>query len=163
VKWTLFKNGTAVCGNPGTGADSNGNIDAINFAIDMCLETRDLVIFDGVMSSKKLVDHLQTHPYPNLGVIWVHLDVSAETAIQRVLKRRQERGEMEMSEATRQGVLAFRLRAKAIWAYARQTYFRTPRKFVVIPEGKTPAQIYQRLSTDVHNLLAAEEPNIVAA
>jgi hypothetical protein len=51
VKWTLFKNGTAVCGNPGTGADSNGNLDAINFAIDRCLEERDLVIFDGVMST----------------------------------------------------------------------------------------------------------------
>ena len=163
VKWTLFKNGTAVCGNAGTGADSNGNIDAINFAIDRCLAERNVVIFDGVMASKGLVDHLQNHAYPNLGVVWVHLDVSPETAILRVLKRRQERGEMEMSEATKQGVLAFRLRGKAIWAYAKENYFRTPARFVIFPEGKTPEQIYQQLSTEVQTLVAAEEQNIVAA
>ena len=163
VKWTLFKNGTAVCGNAGTGADSNGNIDAINFAIDRCLAERNVVIFDGVMSSKGLVDHLQNHPYPNLGVVWVHLDVSGETAIQRVMKRRQERGEMEISEATKQGVLAFRLRAKAIWEYAKRAYFRTPAKFVVINEGKTREQIYQQLRTEVENLFSVDAQSIVAA
>jgi hypothetical protein len=163
VRWTLFGNGTAVCGNPKTGADSNGNIDAINSAIDRCLKDRDLVIFDGVMSSKRLIDHLQDHPYPNLGVVWVHLDVSAETAVSRVMKRRQERGKMEMSEATRQGVLARRLRAKTIWEYAKQAYFRTPAKFVVINEGRTPEQIYQQLRTEVENLFSGDAQSIVAA
>jgi hypothetical protein len=70
---------------------------------------------------------------------------------------------MEMSEATRQGVLARRLRAKTIWEYAKQAYFRTPAKFVVINEGRTPEQIYQQLRTEVENLFSGDAQSIVAA
>jgi hypothetical protein len=117
VGWTTFANGTAVCGlngkdgHPGTGADSNGNVDAINHAIDKCLEVSDFVIFDGVMSSKRLVAHLATHPYPNLAVVWVYLNVSPETLLKRLLARREKNGKRETSEKTKRGVLNFRRRA----------------------------------------------------
>jgi hypothetical protein len=101
VGWTTFANGTAVCGlngkdgHPGTGADSNGNLDAINFAIDKSLEVSNFVIFDGVTSSQELVNHLMNHSYPNLAVLWVFLDVSADTVLTRLLARRKNNGKAE--------------------------------------------------------------------
>lgn len=151
VGWTTFGNGTSVCGlngkdgHPGTGADSNGNLDAINFAIDRCLEASDFVIFDGVMSSQKLVAHLANHKYPNLAVIWVYLNVSPETVLARLLARREGNDEAETSEKTKQGVLNFRARAVSMWEYVSQNYQREPWSLVEIPEGPTPAEIHDAL------------------
>jgi thymidylate kinase len=132
-------------GHPGTGADSNGNLDAINYAIDKCLEVSDFVIFDGVMSSQKLVSHLANHPYPNLAVIWVYLNVSPETVLKRLLARRENNGEAETTEKTKQGVLNFRARATAMWDYVSQNYTREPYALVEIPEGPTPDEILEAL------------------
>jgi len=128
VGWTTFANGASVCGlngkneHPGTGADSNGNLDAINHAIDKCLAVSDFVIFDGVMSSQKLVAHLATHPYPSLAVIWVYLNVSPETVLARLCTRRKGNGEAETSQKTKQGVLNFRRRAEKMWRFVRENY-----------------------------------------
>jgi len=151
VGWTTFANGTSVCGlngkdgHPGTGADSNGNLDAINFAIDRCLEVSDFVIFDGVMSSQKLVAHLANHKYSNLAVIWVYLNVSPETVLARLLARRENNDEAETSEKTKQGVLNFRARAVSMWDYVSQNYAREPWSLVEIPEGPTPEEIHDAL------------------
>jgi len=151
VGWTTFANGTSVCGlngkdgHPGTGADSNGNLEAINYAIDRCLEVSDFVIFDGVMSSQKLVSHLANHPYPNLAVIWVYLDVSAETVLQRLLARRATNGEVDTSDKTKQGVLNFRARAESMWKYVNENFSREPFSLVEIPEGPTPQDILEAL------------------
>lgn len=145
VKWTTFPNGTSLCGHPGTGADSNGNLDAINRAIDKCLAVSDFVIFDGVMSSKKLVEHLIHHPYQNLVVVWVYLDVSAETVLARLLARRTKNGETETSEKTKRGVLHFRKRAAVTWKYITWNYKREPFALVEIPEGPTPGEIHEAL------------------
>jgi deoxyadenosine/deoxycytidine kinase len=151
VGWTTFANGTSVCGlngkdgHPGTGADSNGNLDACNYAIDRCLEVSDFVIFDGVMSSQKLVAHLANHKYPNLAVIWVYLNVSPETVLARLAQRRTNNGEEETSEKTKQGVLNFRARAEKMWEYIGQNYQREPWSLVEIPEGPTPEEIHDAL------------------
>lgn len=164
VGWTTFANGTSVCGlngkdgHPGTGADSNGNLEAINYAIDQCLEVSDFVIFDGVMSSQKLVNHLQNHPYANLAVIWVYLNVSPETVLARLLSRREGNGEAETSEKTKQGVLNFRARATSMWEFVTQNFTREPFSFVEIPEGPTPEEIFEALQpviADMKNELAA--------
>jgi hypothetical protein len=158
VGWTTFANGTAVCGlngkdgHPGTGADSNGNLDAINYALDRCLEVSDFVIFDGVMSSQKLVNHLQNHPYPNLAVIWVFLDVSADTVLKRLLARRENNGEAETSEKTKHGVLNFRARAESMWKYVSENYNREPFSLVEISEGPTPDEIHDALKPVVANM-----------
>ncbi len=157
VGWTTFANGTAVCGlngkdgHPGTGADSNRNIDAINYAIDKCLEVSDFVIFDGVMSSKRLVAHLATHPYPNLTVIWVYLNVSPETVLKRLLARREKNGETETSDKTKNGVLKFRRRAEKMWKFIKENYAREPYTLIDIPEGPSPTEIYEQLQPIISN------------
>jgi deoxyadenosine/deoxycytidine kinase len=158
VGWTTFANGTAVCGlngkdgHPGTGADSNGNVDAVNYAIDKCLEVSDFVIFDGVMSSKRLVAHLATHPCPNLAVIWVYLNVSTETVLERLLARREGNGEADTSEKTKRGVLNFHRRAEKMWKFINENYAREPHTLVEIPEGPSPAAIYQFLQPIIRSV-----------
>ena len=158
VGWTTFANGTAVCGlngkdgHPGTGADSNGNIDAINYAIDKCLEASDFVIFDGVMSSKRLVAHLASHPHPNLAVIWVYLKVSPETVLRRLLARREGNGAADTSGKTKMGVLNFRRRAEKIWKFINENYTREPYTLIEIPEGPSPADIHEQLQPTIHSM-----------
>jgi hypothetical protein len=158
VGWTTFANGTSVCGlngkdgHPGTGADSNGNVDAINYAIDKCLEVSDFVIFDGVMSSRRLVTHLATHPYPNLSVIWVYLNVSPETVLKRLLARREGNGAVHTSEKTKRGVLNFRHRAEKLWNFINANYTRKPYTLIEVPEGPSPAEIYEQLRPAIRNM-----------
>lgn len=163
VSWTTFANGSALCGlngkdgHPGTGADSNGNIDAINYAIDKCLEVSDLVIFDGVMSSQRMVAHLATHPYPNLAVIWVYLNVSPETVLKRLLARREGNGEAETSEKTKRGVLNFRRRAERMWNFIKENYTREPHTLIEILEGPDPAAIYEQLQPIISSMVTEGE------
>ena len=166
VGWTTFANGTAVCGlngkdgHPGTGADSNGNVDAINYAIDKCLEVSDLVIFDGVMSSNRLVAHLATHPYPNLAVIWVYLNVSPDTVLKRLYARREKNGETDTSDKTKRGVLNFRRRAEKMWKFVRENYAREPYELVEVPEGPSPAEIYEELQPVIRNKTAEKRQSL---
>lgn len=156
VSWTRFANGTAICGVPKNGADAIANLDGINFALDQCLKVSNLLIFDGVMVSKKLVEYLHHHP-ANVAALWVFLDVTAATVVSRLSERRLESGKSEPSHDTIRGVLNFRTRARVLWEYAKASYVRAPAKFVVIPEGRTPDQIHRELNEHVQQLMAAGE------
>jgi hypothetical protein len=156
VTWTVFGNGTAICGVPKNGADAVTNLSGINFALNHCLEESDVVIFDGVMSTKHLVHHLDNHP-SSFATLWVSLDLSADTIVSQLSKRRMENGSSEPSDKTIRGVLRSHRSARVLWEYAKASYGREPKKFVVIPEGRTPQQIYQELNEYVTRLMAAGE------
>jgi hypothetical protein len=156
VTWTVFGNGTAICGVPKNGADAVTNLSGINFALNHCLEESDVVIFDGVMSTKHLVHHLDNHP-SSFATLWVSLDLSADTIVSQLSKRRMENGSSEPSDKTIRGVLRSHRSARVLWEYAKASYVRAPAKFVVIPEGRTPEQIYRELNEHVQLLKAAGE------
>lgn len=153
VCWTTFQNGTAVCGSPGSGADANPNLDAINFALDRALDSQDVVIFDGVMASRKLVNHLSRHANVD-GVLWVMLNVSRETNIARLTKRRFENGGLPPTEATIRRVLNYGLQAKSVWTYARQICSSSGTRFVEIPEYCSPDQSHQLALDELASLVA---------
>lgn len=147
VKYTLSGNGIALAGNLENGSDSIKSMDALSQVIDLCWKDRDTVIVDPVRCSKKFVDWVRNRPQP-LAALFIYLDISLEENIRRLLARRRanvlKKGEMPTDEAlpekTYENMLAFRDRAKNVWAHACRTYDRRPKQFLVIPERLAAAE-----------------------
>jgi adenylate kinase family enzyme len=141
VKYTLSGNGIALAGNLKNGSDSIKSMDALSQVIELCWKERDTVIVDPVRCSKKFVDWMRKRP-ESLAAMFIDLDISLEENIRRLLARRRDnalkkgdlRAEAALPEKTYENMLAFRDRAKGVWAHACSTYDRLPKQFLVIPE-----------------------------
>lgn len=147
VKYTLSGNGIALAGNLKNGSDSIKSMDALSQVIELCWKERDTVIVDPVRCSKKFVDWMRNRPEP-LAALFIYLDISLEENIRRLLARRQanvhKKGEVPteevLPEKTYENMLAFRDRSKGVWTHACNTYDRSPKEFLVIPERLSAAE-----------------------
>jgi hypothetical protein len=141
VKYTLSGNGIALAGNWKNGRDSIKSTDALAQVIELCWKELDMVIVDPVRCSNKFVDWMKAYPEP-LTALFIYLDISLEENIRRLLARRRDNilnkgkqsTEEELPEKTYENMLAFRDRAKGVWAHVCSTYDRFPKKCLVLPE-----------------------------
>lgn len=109
--YSLYDN-CAVAGNLSTGTDANTSPEIIRNSFLHCLEYKDVVFIDGVMSSSKWVDMVNDYP-GEMKVITVHYDFDTSEVYQRLLTRRASNGkvESELPEKTRKNSDSFIKRA----------------------------------------------------
>jgi GTPase SAR1 family protein len=141
VKFVVGR-GIAIAGNWQTTSDSISKPEALKKVVEICFGLARTVIVDSFRPSNKFVDWMSQHPLPGLRAVFVHLDLTLETNIARLLGRRAANGRIEtrLPEKTFNTLLRTRERAEAVWQYAQQNYLREPKTFVTIPDQFTPEQ-----------------------
>jgi hypothetical protein len=152
VTYCWSSNGTALAGNSKNGTDSIKAIDALPAVLELCWSKAPVAIVDPVRSSMKFVDWMMAYPEP-LTAMFVYLDVSVETNVQRLINRRYKNAlakakepwekddvvlEESLPQKTLDNMMAFRDRAQGVWKYACDHYTRFPRLCLAIPERLSP-------------------------
>jgi hypothetical protein len=142
VKFVVGTRGIAIAGNWKNTSDSISKPEALREVVNLSFGLAPTVIVDSFRPSMKFVDWIQQHPLPGLRAVFVHLDVTLETNIARLLGRRAANGKIEtrLPEKTYNTLLETRERAKAVWRYAWQNYVREPKAFLTISDPFTPEQ-----------------------
>jgi hypothetical protein len=174
VKYVVSEqNGIALAGNYKNGTDSIKSIDALPHVLELCWAKVPAVIVDPVRSSMKFIDWLAAYPEP-LAVLFVYLDISEETNIQRLINRRfdtnmrRSKGhatiEVVLPDKTYLNMQAFRDRAKGVWEYVWSSYTRSPKLALSLNERLSPAQGAELVYRGVQFLKqAAENPESTLA
>lgn len=107
---TYYKD-SAVAGNHNSGSDANASPALIVDAAVKAFETRDVVFFDGVMGSPRL---LEITEQVECSVLLVKFDISQAEIERRLMQRRRSNGivENELPEKTRKNSIMFSRRAE---------------------------------------------------
>lgn len=108
--FTTYYANSAVAGNHNSGSDANASPALIVDSAVRAFETRDVVVFDGVMGSPRL---LEIPERVNCEVLLVKFDISQQEIERRLMKRRKDNGvvESELPEKTRKNSIMFSRRA----------------------------------------------------
>ncbi len=149
ITYVWSSNGTALAGNSKNGTDSIKAIDALPAVLELCWKKAPVAIVDPVRCSKKFVDWMAAYPEP-LTALFIYLDLSLETNVLRLLRRRRENAEKKgdvtaalesvLPEKTYNNMLAFRERAQGVWNYTCTNYNRFPKLCLALPERLSPTE-----------------------
>lgn len=126
---TLYKE-YGLAGNVGTGSDANIGPDIIMTAMRHCLIDRDIIIFDGVMSSPRFSELADEFDH----IIVIHFNLSLEENQRRLVRRRTANGRAspELSDKTQHNLLSFRRRADT--AASRFQSYSTPHTLITVTD-----------------------------
>ncbi len=126
---TLYKE-YGLAGNVGTGSDANIGPDIIMTAMRHCLIDRDIVIFDGVMSSPRFSELAEDFDH----IIVIYFNLSLEENQRRLVQRRTKNGLAEpgLSDKTQNNLLNFRRRAET--AASRFQSYSTPSTLITVSD-----------------------------
>jgi hypothetical protein len=121
VKFVVGTRGIAIAGNWKNTSDAISKPEALKKVVEICFGLAPTVIVDSFRPSKTFVDWMRQHSLSGLRAVFVHLDLTLETNIARLLGRRAANGiETRLPEKTFNTLLRTRERARNVWTYARQ-------------------------------------------
>lgn len=144
----------AVAGNHNGGSDANASPELIVESAMKAFSKRDIVFFDGVMGSPRLLD------IPNAvdcRVLLVHFDLSQEEVIKRLTLRRKNRGKIEESlpEATLKNSFYFLRRARNTLRQFEERCSK-PMFKVTVNDNHTPEEVAQIIKDGIDSCLSME-------
>lgn len=91
ISWTLYDN-YALAGTHNAGSDANNGPGAIRESFYICMNLRDIVVVDGMMSSPQWAEMVRDWNLENkdykLGILIVHFDIDSEEVLRRLAGRR---------------------------------------------------------------------------
>jgi hypothetical protein len=157
AKYVLGPSCIAIAGNWKNTSDAISKPEALRKVVDLCFELEPTVIVDSFRPSNKFVNWVQQHPSPAMRALFVYFDITLETNLARLLRRRRANGKIEtqLPEKTYDTLLQTRASARRVWEYAQQNYLREPRAFVRIPDQLTPEESADLVRQEIGRLWTA--------
>jgi energy-coupling factor transporter ATP-binding protein EcfA2 len=141
ASYTLFQNDLALAGNSKNGSDSVNHMDALRQVVDLCWQSRDVVIVDTLRMTSRFVRWLCNHPL-SPAALFVFVNPPLDRNLAHLRLRRAARGiiETELPPRIFWNVFRWRERARSVWNYAHLNCRQQPVRFVEITGG-TPGQL----------------------
>jgi hypothetical protein len=149
---TVYEN-YAVAGNHNSGSDANAAPHLIVNSAKEAFQERDIVFFDGVMGSPRL---LEVPEAVDCSVLLVHFNLSQEEVYKRLLGRRRNSGkfvESELPEKTFKNAIEFIRRATNTLAHFEQKCKRPTLK-VEINDNHDQSQVVEIIKSGIEQCLS---------
>lgn len=154
--YTQYDN-CSLAGNATTGTDANIGPAIIRDSFVECTKLNDIIMIDGVMSSKMWVEMINEYP-EDMEVLLVHFNLSKDEVVKRLMNRRRNNGKIEdaLPEKTLNNSLAFLQRAVSTMKHFEKSCTKQCHKIEIVDSDNTQ-DIVNKIQEGIENVLRVRQ------